>query len=228
MRKLFVSLCGVLGLIAIVALNACAVDVDFTPSTYNPAVGEMVAFDVCQSCLGGGAYSYEWDFDGDGTYEVTTEDSLFEQSFDETGYRKVALRVVDAGRLSATCAKGILVGQAPVFATRSMLREKDGSTFVLVKVTARDAASAPALEEQVPRGWQVDILESQGTLVKMADGTLQVLWADTLFEGDTRTFSYRLFPSYAAGNSELIGTNSAYHSGARVRTRVCGDTMLSP
>jgi len=228
MRKLFISLCCLVGLTAIVALNACAVDVDFTPSTYNPAVGQAVAFEVCEPCLGGGAFSYEWDFDGDGIYEVTTEDSLFEHSFHEPGYRRVAVRVVDAGRLSATRTKGILVGETAVFATRSMLREKDGSTFVLVKVTARDAASAPALEEQVPRGWQVDVLESQGTFMKMADGILQVLWADTLFEGDTRTFSYRLFPSYAAGNSELVGTNSAYHSGARVKNRVCGDTMLSP
>ena len=227
MRKRLTCVFCISAFLLAIGLPALGVEADFSPSSYNPALGEAVAFEVCQPCLGGGISHYEWDFDGDGLYEVATEEPLVVHTFTEPGYVDVALRVVDAGGRAMARSKGILIGESPLFAVRNFVTEEDGGTFVLVTLTARAVVSAPALEETLPRGWQVEILDSEGTFTKVTDGTLQVLWAEMLIGGETRTFSYRLYPSYATGAPELSGIISAYYVEGRIKASVCGDHFIS-
>ncbi|MCK4392751.1 PKD domain-containing protein, partial [Candidatus Bipolaricaulota bacterium] len=193
MRKRLTCVFCISAFLLAIGLAALGVEADFNPSSYNPALGEAVAFEVCQPCVSSEISQYEWDFDGDGLYEVSTEEPLVVHTFTEPGYVDVELRVVDAGGRAVTRTKGILVGESPLFAVRNLLTEENGGTFVLVTLTARAVVSAPALEETLPRGWQVEILNSEGAFTKVADGTLQALWAEMLIGGETRTFSYRLY-----------------------------------
>lgn len=227
MRKRLTCVLCISAFLLAIGLPALGVEADFSPSSYNPALGEAVAFEVCQPCLGGGISHYEWDFDGDGLYEVATEEPLVVHTFTEPGYVDVALRVVDAGGRAMARSKGILIGESPLFAVRNLLTEEDGGTFVLVTLTAKAVVSAPALEETLPRGWQVEILDSEGTFTKVTDGTLQVLWAEMLIGGETRTFSYRLYSSYEIGAPELSGVISAYYVEGRIKASVCGDHFIS-
>jgi len=226
MRKRLACVFCLSAFLLAIGLAALGVEADFSPSSYNPALGEAVTFEVCQPCLGSEISQYEWDFDGDGLYEVSTEESLVVHTFTEPGYVDVAMRVVDVGGRAVTRSKGILVGESPLFAVRSFVTEEDGGTFVLVTLTARVVLSAPALEETLPRGWQVEILDSEGALTKVTDGTLQALWAEMLIGGETRTFSYRLYPSYETGATKLSGVISAYDVEGRIEVSVCGDHSI--
>lgn len=226
MRKRLTCVFCISAFLLAIGLLALGGEANFSSSSYNPALGETVAFEVCQPCLGSGTFHYEWDFDGDGLYEVSIEEPLVVHTFTEPGYVDVALRVVDAGGRVVTRTKGILVGESPLFAVRNLLTEENGGTFVLVTLTARAVVSAPALEEKLPRGWQVEILDSGGTFTKVTDGTLQVLWAEMLIGGETRTFSYRLYPAYATGAPELSGVISAYYVEGRIKASVCGDHSI--
>lgn len=214
-------------LVLAAGLVALGMTANFAPSNYNPAIGESVTFTVCQSCLGSAAFRYEWDFDGDGLYEVSAEDSFVEWTFTEAGYVEVTLKVVDAGGRTAVRRKGILVGESPLFAVRDVLVEQEGTVFVLITVGARMTVSALGLEEAIPMGWQVEILESGGTFVKRANGTLEVLWMNPIEAGKTVTFSYRLYPSYGSGLPALRGAVSGYVP-KRAKAPVCGDLSISP
>ncbi len=208
------------------SLLALGTQINFAPSTYNPAIEEAVAFEVCESCLGSGAFTYEWDFDGDGVYEVSTQDPVATHTFTEPGFVEVGLKVVDASGLAAVRRKGILVGEVPLIAVRDLV-EEDGATFILITFSTNDALTAPGLEETIPSGWQVEVAETGGSLSPhMANGTLEILWADHILQGKTWTVSYWLYPSYGVGAPSLSGIASGYIAGKRVKATVCGDLSI--
>ncbi len=212
--------------VVMVSLLALGTQINFAPSTYNPAVEEAVAFEVCEPCLGSGAFTYEWDFDGDGVYEVSTEHLVATHTFAEAGFIEVGLKVVDASGLTAVRKKGILVGEVPLIAVRDLV-EEDGATFILITFSTNYALTAPGLEETIPSGWQVEVAETEGALPPhMGNGILEILWADHILQGKTWTFSYWLYPSYGVGAPSLTGIASGYIAGKRVKATVCGDLSI--
>jgi PGF-pre-PGF domain-containing protein/PGF-CTERM protein len=60
-------------------------------------IGKSLSFDASGSSddLPGGIKTYEWDFDGDSTYEKTTTSSFETNTFETTGKRTVSVRVTD-------------------------------------------------------------------------------------------------------------------------------------
>ena len=212
--------------VVMASLLVLGTQINFAPSTYNPAVEEAVMFEVCEPCLGSGVFTYEWDFDGDGIYEVSTEDLVAAHAFAEPGFVEVGLKVVDASGLVAVRKKGILVGEVPLIAVRDLL-EQDGATFILITFSTNYALTAPGLEESIPSGWQVEVAETEGALPPhMGNGTLEILWADHILQGKTWTFSYWLYPSYGVGAPSLSGIASCYIAGKRVKATVCGDLSI--
>lgn len=227
MKTNLLVLIGASALVGIIGFLAMGKGIDFAPSSYNPAVEETVTLEVCESCLGSGTFRYEWDFDGDGVYEVSTEESIVTHAFVKPGFVEVGLKVIDAGGRTTTHKKGILVGESPLFAVRELIDEK-GVTFVHITFFANLALSAPGLEEAIPPGWQVEVVNTEGALPPhMGEGTLEVLWADFVEEGKIWTFSYRLHSSYGGGSPTLRGIASGYVAGKRVKAQVCGDLSLS-
>jgi len=214
-------------LVAAVGFLVPAAEISFSPSTYNPALDEAVTFEVCEPCLGDGTFTYIWDFDGDGDYEVTSDGPMVTHTFADPGFVEVGVQVVDeSGRISVH-RKGILVGESPLVAVRDVVNER-GAVFVVITFFANYALVAPGLEETIPAGWQLEILDTAGSLEPhMEKDVLGVLWVDQIVEGWTWSFSYRLYPTYATGAPPLSGTASGYIAGKRVKTTVCGDLSIS-
>ena len=220
--KVLLVVCGVIATFGLVALAGTA---DFSPATYNPAVGEDTTFTVCQNCLSYDAVSYDWDFDGDGVYDVSTLDPTVEHAFAEAGFVVVTLKVDEGGGRYATCRKGIYVGKTPLFAVRKVTPDKSGSVLVEITVSAYSSVSAVGVEETLPIGWQWEIIDAGNAVTKKEGQDLQVLWMNPVEDGETLKVSYRLYPSIGTGSPQLSGTISGY-APERVKAFICGDLAI--
>ncbi|MBN1858525.1 PKD domain-containing protein [Candidatus Bipolaricaulota bacterium] len=78
--------------------------------------GSAFAFNACESIdpCGGQIRLYEWDLDGDGTFEVSGTSCTAQQSFRDDGRRSISLRVVDeAGNSNTTSTAVTVTNRAP-------------------------------------------------------------------------------------------------------------------
>ena len=223
-ERLTIILC-LSALILLFGVSVLGDEANFVPSTYNPAVGESVLFEVCQACLASEADHYEWDFDGDGLYEVTTDAVRITQTFTEPGYIVISLRVVDTHGRELTHSKGILIGESPLFAVREATTEGDGMILVRITLSAQAEVRAVGLEEFIPRGWQVEVIDPGNTISKKEGENLYFLWMNPIYVGEMWTIIYRLYPSYGVGSPTLSGNVSGYGEG-RIRVPVCGATVV--
>lgn len=214
-----------MALVVALGLGALAGTADYSPATYNPAVAEDTSFTACQTCLSYDAVSYNWDFDGDGTYDVSSPDPSVEHAFAKAGFVVVTLRVDEGGGRYATCSKGILVGDSPLFAVREVTPDESGSVLVKITVSAYSEVRAVGLEETLPIGWQWEILDANNAVTKKEGQNLQILWMNPIEEGETWTVSYRLYPSIGTGSPLLGGTISGY-ADERVKVSICGDLKI--
>ncbi len=223
-ERLTIILC-LSALILLFGVSVLGDEANFVPSTYNPAVGESVLFEVCQACLASEADHYEWDFDGDGLYEVTTDAVRITQTFTEPGYIVISLRVVDTHGRELTHSKGILIGESPLFAVREATTEGDGMILVRITLSAQAEVRAVGLEEIIPRGWQVEVIDPGNTISKKEGENLQFLWMNPIYVGEMWTIIYRLYPSYGVGSPTLSGNVRGYGEG-RISVPVCGATVV--
>jgi hypothetical protein len=215
-------------LVAFAVVSSAAWKADFTPSKYNPDVGEIINLAVCEPCLDGGAFHYRWDTNGDGVVDEETDDPVFATSFDAAGFYEVELTIVDDGGRKQTCRKGLLVGALPAYATREVLEQDDGTLFVVLTVEVAQNAAAIGLEEAIPQGWQLEVLDSGGATTRTNGETRkeEVLWMSAFEAGDELTFSYRLHPGYGTSVSRFSGEFSGYASGERFAGDICGELSL--
>jgi YD repeat-containing protein len=80
----------------------------YTPSSVN--VNQATTFDASASAdTDGSIASYAWDFDGDGTYDVTTASPTTSRTFTTAGSRTVTLKVTDNEGKSTTLGKTVNV-----------------------------------------------------------------------------------------------------------------------
>lgn len=81
-------------------------------------LGEMVTFDASRSTDIGGAepgiIKYQWDLDGDGTYERTTQEDSVTRRYSEPGAFTAKLRVTDTGGKTDTASVQMRIHKAPV------------------------------------------------------------------------------------------------------------------
>ena len=217
-----------IGLILMFATMAYGFEADFDPSTYNPDVAEIVNFEVCEPCLGGADFTFSWDFDGNGVPELVTDQTLVTYSFDSGGFYEVVLTVSDASGRTSVARQGIVVGPVPAVAIRELLVESDGAIFVLITVTMNERFSSVGIEENIPDGWAIEIVDAGGSLVhpNMAERQYEIVWM-SMFEADEIvTFSYRLRPAYTSVLPTLHGEVSGYASGDRFVMGVAGMLAL--
>jgi len=224
------TIVGMLSLLAVASLAfaACAWDADFDPTSYNPGVDQQIEFAVCETCLESGAtFTYAWDFNGDGLVDLETGDPVIMHSFDAEGYYEVGLTVSDAGGRVKVQRKGILVGTKPAAAIREIMAQTDGTYLVLITIDTVNAASAIGFQENMPRGWQMEIVDSGGSLTYANGETrmLEVLWGSEFGPGEILTFTYRLHPAYESGLPSFFGQVSGYSDGERFVGEICGDLM---
>ncbi|MGB2983021.1 MAG: PKD domain-containing protein [Candidatus Bipolaricaulia bacterium] len=212
--------------LAVFAVCGLAWDADYDPSTFNPGVDEPVTFAVCEPCMDSGSYRYAWDFDGDGTTDLESDDPVVEYAFAESGFFEAELTLTDADGRRKTKRKGILVGTYPAFAVRETVDQGDGTIFVLITVTVTETLSAPGIQEGMPRGWQFELLDSGGAYTRPNDEEriYEVIWWNEAEAGTELTFSYRLHPgtSYL---TELSGEFSGVLDG-RFVGEICGEIEI--
>jgi len=215
MKNRWIATLVSIGLILTFATIAYGFEADFDPSTYNPDVAEIVNFEVCEPCLGGSDFTFSWDFDGNGTPEFDTDQDLVTYSFASEGFYEVVLTVSDAGGRTSVARQGVVVGPVPAIAIRELLVESDGSIFVLITVTMNEKFSSVGIEENIPDGWAIEIVDAGGSLVhpNMAERQYEILWMSMFEAGETVTFSYRLRPAYTSVLPTLYGEVSGYANG---------------
>ncbi len=82
-------------------------------SPTDPAVDETVTFDASGSTDSEGSVEqYEWDFDGDGTYEQTTSSATVTHAYDSVDFYTATVRVTDNDGYTDTETVDITVGDA--------------------------------------------------------------------------------------------------------------------
>ncbi len=212
-----------ISLVLMFAATAVAFEADFDPSTYNPDVGEIINFEICQPCLGGSDFAFSWDFNGDGVSELDTDQDLVTYSFASEGFYEVELTISDTSGRTSVSKQGIVVGAVPAVAVRELLVESDGSIYVLITVTMNSRVSAPGIEEQIPDGWAVEIVDTGGATVKRNAELKQyeAFWMSMFEAGETATYSYRLRPAYTSVLPTLEGAVSGI-SGSYFMSGIAG------
>jgi hypothetical protein len=103
-------------------------------------VGRDFSFDAGASTDDFGISKYDWDLDGDGTFEVTTagNSSRVTTSYDSVGTRNVKVRVRDTHGLSAVATVNVVVHRVPTAA----FTFGPSPAFVGEKVTFDGASSS--------------------------------------------------------------------------------------
>ena len=227
MKNRWIAQLGSIGLILTFAMAAHAFEADFDPSTYNPGVAEIVNFEICEPCLGGDGLVYSWDFDGNGEPELETDQGLVTYSFASPGFYEVVLTISDGGGRTSVAHHGVVVGPVPAIAVRELLVESDGAIFALITLTVNERVSAPGIEENIPDGWAVEIVDAGGAVVKLnkEERQYEIAWMSMFEPEETLTFSYRLRPAYTSVLPMLEGELSGYSSGY-FRTGIAGMLTL--
>lgn len=215
MKNRWIAILTSIGLILTFATMAFGFEADFDPSTYNPDVAEIINFEICEPCLGGSGFTFSWDFNGDGVPEIETDQDLVTYSFDTEGFYEVVLTVSDAGGRTSVARQGIVVGQVPATAVRELLVESDGSIVVLITVSMNERFSSVGIEEDIPDGWAIEVVDAGGSLVNpnMAERQYEILWMSMFEANESVTFSYRLRPAYTSVLPALHGEVSGYADG---------------
>jgi len=228
MKNRWIAQLGSIGLILAFAMAAHAFEADFDPSTYNPNVAEIVNFEVCEPCLGGGGFTYSWDFDGNGVSEFETDQDLVTYSFASAGFYEVVLTVTDAGGRTSVARQGVVVGPAPATAVRELLVESDGTIFVLITISMNERFSSVGIEENIPDGWVVEIVDAGGAMgrLNMEERQQEFVWMSQFEPGESASFSYRLRPAYTSALPTLYGEVSGYSEGDRYVMGIAGMLTL--
>ena len=228
MKKKWIGPLGAMAFAVALTASGFSWEADFDPATFNPGIGELVNFAVCEPCLEGGVFQYQWDFDGDGVAEMETGESLVTFGFASPGFYEVELTVVDAAGRASARREGILVGDLPAHGVRDVLEQEDGTFFVLITIISSDSGSSLGIEERIPQGWQVEVVDAAGAITNTnAEArTLEVIWASAFDSGDELSFSYRLYRGYGTGVPALYGTLSGYTSEGRFEGEIAGELRI--
>jgi len=145
-------------------------DFTFSPPTVN--INVPVTFDARASVdPDGQIVKYEWDFDGDGVFEVSTVSPVTTHTFTRGGEIKVSLRVTDDKGATATLTKILRIAEEVSRAVRTISTPQalPGFTFrVTVEIQVRTPVNGLGLDEDLPPGWEVTPIENNGATFKGA------------------------------------------------------------
>ncbi|MFB6189147.1 MAG: PKD domain-containing protein [Halapricum sp.] len=132
--------------------------------TYTPrpgVAGQSMTFDASNSADSDGTIDhYEWDWNGDGTYERTTTDPRIDHTFFASDFQNVALRVVDDGNASATTTRDVQVVE-PTVTARCTVAPTTRVVGQPVTIDARESENASYLDYDFDGDGQYDRYETQ-------------------------------------------------------------------
>ena len=156
--------------------------------------GDVVKFDASASTdPEGGALTYDFDLDGDGTYELTDEDAKQSKRYYKTGTFTVKVRVHDEGGLTDTDSEQLIIHAAP----RAKLTS-DVAVPLVGQTVNYDAGASTGDPSLVKYEWDLDgngTFETNTGIGKQASASYQspgnrtVKLKVTDFHGETSTTS---------------------------------------
>jgi PKD repeat protein len=162
----------VAGRLALVHAQAPNAAFSFSPA--NPDINTEVTFDASNS--GSAISQYEWDFNGDGKYDLVTTSPKITHLFDDSGKPSVTLRVTDQHGGHQTIAQTISVSTSSVRIRRQITapinpdRVSAGSAFqVTITVNFLQSVTAPGINETVPSGWRISSVQQGNALYKSSE-----------------------------------------------------------
>lgn len=163
--------------------------------TYSPSVVSVnvpITFDARASTVADGKIvKYEWDFNSDGIFEISTDKPTVQWTFTQLGEVKVTLRVTDDKGAIGQVTKTLTVEKEVAFAKRtvSTTHAAPGTTFrVTVTITVRTSMSGLGLDEDLPANWEVTPIDSGGATFKVAQ--TQWIFPTIVRSGETRRIVY--------------------------------------
>lgn len=163
--------------------------VDFSINPTQPSLNSPATFDASASraAPGNQIVNYEWDFNNDGIFEVSTTSPTVQHAFDKTGDQRVTLRVTDNRGAQATVTKTVTVIEVSSEAVQDMSTPAatPGSTFrKTVNIKVRTAVNGLGLQERIPAGWKVTPVDNGGATFKPSVN--QWVFPQTIRAGETR------------------------------------------
>lgn len=169
----------------------------FSFSPAEPRVGESVTFDASASRSPvTEVMQYDWDFDGDGSFEVRTGSPIVTRRFRSPGEHRVTLRVEDGQGRQALASTTVHVRALPVQVTRHIrtflpnFQALPGTHFIVqLMVETNTTVVGLGIQESVPDGWEIEPVESRGA--RYNSRTSEWLFLETLLPGEKRKLLYR-------------------------------------
>jgi len=169
-------------------------NVSFFSSPATPHINEPVTFDASATFDADGAIeTYEWDFNGDGLFDLTTSDPLVTHTYTTSGLKSVTLRVTDAAGATDRETLTVDVADLAVTVTRtiSTIAALPGTTFlVVVRFEPQMDLAGVGLQENLPVGWKIKPLENAGAAFKRSD--VQWVFIDQIKAHTTKVISYEV------------------------------------
>jgi len=166
----------------------------FVVSPEPARVGVPVLFDARPSqVFQADIVRYEWDFDGDGAFDLTTQEPTATHVYEEPGTFPVTLRITDSGGRTATTTKPLEVIAEQTIVTReiSTPEARPGDVFrVTVRIRVEVPSNGLGLEERLPLGWTIEPVRLDGSIFKPLPGRGQWLFPTLLKRGTTKTIVY--------------------------------------
>lgn len=171
---------------------------EFTVSPAIVYLSSLAVFDAGASRDPDGAIvQYAWDFDGDGLFERSTDSPIIEHVFNRAGDQRVTLKVIDNVGAVGTVSKVLRVLEGGLRATRTITTYlpwqevlTGGSFKVKVTIEVQQSVNGMALDEDLPAGWNVNPIESNGAIYKET-GT-QWIFTEAIPAGEIRTILYEV------------------------------------
>lgn len=161
-----------------------------SPVTLNINVG--VTFDASASSdADGKIVQYEWDFDGDGVFEVSSARPSVQHVFVQGGTVRVTLRVTDDTGGITTFTQTFVIAEEIVSAMRSISTPQavPGLPFrVTVELNMRADINGLGLDESLPPGWEVTPIDNAGATFKRSEN--QWIFPSILRAGEVRRIVY--------------------------------------
>jgi len=167
--------------------------------------------------------SFYWDFGGDGTVDLASQSPEVIYTA-RPGYQEVVLQVVQEGTAIGSARLAIVADER-----LGAFRIVKGCDPIEVTVTirAKGHVVAPGIEESIPPGWTMEIIDDGGALYKLKSDTLQAVWPLELWTGNEVSLRYLLYPPAPGAMARLYGSASAYAAeGGRIEIRIGGSVIV--
>jgi PKD repeat protein len=151
-----------------------------------------VVFDASSSNDDDGSIvEYEWDFNNDGLFEISTARPTVQHVFTEGGTTTVTLRVTDDTGGFATYSQTFVVTDEVVSAMRTISTPMalPGLAFrVTIDLTMRADINGLGVDENLPVGWEVTPIDNAGATFKRSEN--QWVFPSILRAGEVRRIVY--------------------------------------